>query len=455
MRVSKLYLKIFLAFLAVLIAAESAVFIFVLSGRPPSPFIRTVVGETVMADRLIRKELAEAPAGANAAARLGPVMRILDREHRRLWVSDANGATLAASFDGRPPVMDMALDPVELAEGEPVRMFKAEGRHFKAIYLESDIIAPGGAPLLLHVLIDRPHHNEETWFLKGLLLLTVLGALFILPVALRIIRPVRKLAEAADRLGHGDFSQRVPVTGRDEVADLANKFNNMAGRLQKLVLSGRELTAQLSHELRTPLARMRISLQMAMERGAEGGADRRYLDKIGDEIENMDRIIGSILDLSKLDMQEAPPRTDRVDVSARLAELLETYGPMVERHGFALTAELGATPALRCNAHALDVLLNNILANAMKYTDEGGAIEVRALAGTEGLVVEVANAHPPLSDKDLADMFTPFHRLYRGKEAGTGLGLTTARRMAEMHGGTIESSWADGRVRIRVELPLG
>jgi len=455
MRVSKLYLKIFLAFLAVLIAAESSVFIFVLSGRPPSPFIRTVVGETIMADRLIRKELAETETGDAMANRLGPVMRILDKEHRRIWVTDANGTVLAASFGGLPPILDMALSPVELTEGEPVRMYKAEGRRFKGIYLESDIETPRGEPILLHVLIDRPHHNEETWFLKGLLLLTVLGALFILPVALRIIRPIRKLAEATDRLGHGDFSQRVPVTGRDEVADLANKFNNMAGRLQKLVLSGRELTAQLSHELRTPLARMRISLQMVMERGGGEGADRRYLDKISDEIDNMDRIIGSILDLSKLDMQEAPPRTDRVDVSARLGELLESYGPMVERQNFLLETDLGPTPALRCNAHALDVLLNNVLANAMKYTEEGGAIEVRAKSEAGHIAVEVANAHPPMSDKDLKDMFIPFHRLYRGNKAGTGLGLTTARRMAEMHGGTIDSSWSDGRTRIRIELPLG
>ncbi|WP_419786974.1 sensor histidine kinase [Pseudodesulfovibrio sp.] len=454
MRFSKLYFKILLSFLAVLIAAEIVVYAIIVWGSPPTPFIQYMVSEMIMTNRLLSKELAEIPPNGNVIDRLSPVVRILDREHRRVWLTNEDGKVLASSFIGLPPDMNMRMTQVATTDTAKVRMFEADSRRLKGIYMESDILAPNGKRLTTHEFIERPHHNEEEWFLKGLLLLTVLGALFILPVAMRIIRPVRKLAEATDRLGHGDFSQRMPVSGSDEVADLANKFNNMAGRLQKLVLSGRELTAHLSHELRTPLARMRISLQIAMERtGSDGGHDR-HLEKIGDEIENMDRIIGAILDLSKLDMREAPPRTDRVDVSTRLRGLADSYGPMVESKGLRLDTELSPTPPLRCNGHGLDVLLNNILANAVKYTEEGGVIGVRAMTLDSHVVVEVSNTHPQLSDKDLTGMFTPFHRLYRNNEAGTGLGLTTARRVAEIHGGTIEANWADGRVCIRIELPL-
>jgi len=452
MRISKLYLKIFLAFVAVLIAAEASVYFYIVTGSPPSPFVRTVVDETAMAGRLIKKELTRTDGTPATTARLvQPLLDIMVKEHRRIWVTDQTGAILAATFRGAPPVLDMDLTPVELPREQPVRMYKIEARRFKAVYLISPVALDGRPPLTVHVLIDRPHHNEELWFLKGLLLLAVLGALFILPVARGLLRPIRKLAEAADRLGRGDFSQRVPVTGRDEVADLANKFNNMAMRLEKLVMSGKELTAQLSHELRTPLARMRISLQMAIEQ--PGVPCGRFLDKIGGEIDNMDRIIGSILDLSKLDMQESPPRTDRVSPSARLAELLDSYGPMIERRGLEVRTDLAPLPVQACNAHALDVLLNNVLGNAVKYTAEGGTIRVAARPDGDGALIEVANAHPPLSEKDLSDMFTPFHRLYRGSEAGTGLGLATARRMAELHGGTIHAEYASGEVRIIIFLP--
>ena len=241
---------------------------------------------------------------------------------------------------------------------------------------------------------------------------------------------MRKLSEAADRLGHGDFSQRVPVTGHDEVSILADKFNKMANGLERMVLSGKELTAHLSHELRTPLTRMQISLQMAIEKSEEGTCDdsARYLSKIRCEIEKMDTIIGQILALSKLDPQEPQPRTDSVDMVERIQALLKPYGPMIEQRHFKIDKNLTRTPALLCNSNGLNLLLDNILSNAMKYTDEYGAIAVTTYMMDKAIHIEVCNTHPLLTEKDLNDIFIPFQRLYRSSETGTGLGLASAKK---------------------------
>ncbi|GAB7023587.1 sensor histidine kinase [Salidesulfovibrio brasiliensis] len=456
MRFGKLYFKIILAFIAVLVAAEVVVYTLVHSGKIHPPFFRNTVEQAAMIDLLIEREMTGQPATeAVLRERVDPLLHLLVKGFDgHLWITDANGRVVSASMDGPPPPLDGELGEVSMDKPDNIRFYTLHREKTRSVYLTSAIVL-GGRNFTVHLLYGEHPRRAERWFFHGLLLLTFFGALFIFPVSRMITKPIRRLTDASERLGRGDFSRRVPERGRDEVAELARKFNRMADRLERMVMSGKELTAHLSHELRSPLARLRISLQMVMEREEETtGQSAKLLEGMQEEIEHMDWLIGRILDLSKLDMQGPPSLEDRVDVPAQLSALLKKYEPMVESRGVRLSTDLSETPELRGHAHAVEVLFDNILANAFKYTVEGGEIRVAASAGPDWIAVKICNTHPPLSDKDLSAMFMPFHRLDPGEAEGTGIGLAAASRIVELHHGTIAASNEDGMVCIRVSLPL-
>lgn len=464
MRITRLYLKIFLAFVAVLLAAEAVVFGFILSMKMHSPFFRDAVERAMVVNLLVERELTDvAPSPEALRARAEPLIGVLAQGFGgAIWLTDGLGRTVAASFDGPPPDIEGDLTPVNVQAPEGVRFFLAENREFRSVYLDSAFTLDNGTSLTAHILYAKRPPREEEWFLKGLILLTCLSAVFIIPVSRRITRPILKLTETAERLGQGDFSCRVEEKGHDEVAVLARKFNRMAGSLEKMVSSGKELTAHLSHELRSPLARMRISLQMLLERNELGRTDGNatLLTGMRDEIEHMDDLIGKMLALSKLDMREPPPRTDSVDLAGLLSELIDNYGPMIASRNLRLDADLAAVPPLACQGLYVLSLVDNVLGNAIKYADQGGTVTISLRREADRLVMRVANSHLPLTGEDLLAMFVPFHRLGRSEESGSGLGLATAQRIATLHEGTIEAAngtLPDGRscLIVTVILPLG
>lgn len=456
MKVSKLYIKMFLAFLVVLLAAELVVFKVFLSDTLPPPFIRHQMEKSGMTVELVKREMSGLQVSPQAALdRLQSLIVVLGEGIRGdIWLTDAGNTLMASSFAGGVPEMEYEWVPVEHEYGEDARLFTANVGNERATYMESDIRFETAPPMTLHILTDKHPRKEEEWFFNGLLLLTLISALFIIPVSLSVTKPVLQLAETAERLGKGDFSGRVSERGNDEVTVLARKFNAMANSLEQMVRSGKELTAHLSHELRTPLARMRVSLQMVMDRREAGGkADVELLRKMEGEIENMDALIGHILELSKMDMREPRPRQDRVDLAALIRVLLDRFEPMVEQRGLRVRTTLSKVPKILCNGNDINVLLDNVLGNAVKYTADGRSILV-ALRHKSGQVeLSVCNDHAPLSDEELQAMFTPFRRLGNGKADGTGLGLAMSRKIVEVHGGTIKARYESGRACVLVTLP--
>jgi len=456
MSISRLYLKLFLAFVAVLIAADAIVFSIVLSNEMPPPMIRNLVEKAELGAMLIQREMEGKETSPQAIKRtLTPLLKLLGKGfNAHIWLTDDAKNLIVSNFEGTPPEVDGELSPVTL-EGTSVKLFAIHTNSYRRIYIEMPMVLRNQPPLTTHVLMGKRQRKEEVWFFKGLLLLTALSALFIIPVSRRITRPILQLSEAADRLGKGDFSQRVPEKGKDEVAVLARKFNRMANHLEEMVKSGKELTAHVSHELRSPLARMRISLQLIMERDTTSAKDTldRQVAKIENEIENMDAIIGHLLAFSKLDLREPPPRTDSIDVAQCFQHKIDQFDTMIEQKALTVTTSLEGIPGYVCNAHAISVVLENLLGNAIKYTAPNGTMSARVALHDGNIEINLSNSHAPLSKKDLVDMFTPFQRLDKGREAGTGLGLAATKKIVEKHGGTIQATYESGCVCMNITLP--
>jgi signal transduction histidine kinase len=277
------------------------------------------------------------------------------------------------------------------------------------------------------------------------------------PLARGITAPIERLTGAVRRLGEGDLSARAGLCGRGEVGDLGRAFDEMAGRLERLVRAERELLANVSHELRTPLARIRVALELAAE-GDQARA-RRYLEEIGTDLAELERMVADVLSAARLDLAagDLPLRREPVDLAALLAEAGARFRERRPSRTLGLDAaplpgRLDADPALLRRA------IDNLLDNAAKYSDEAAPVDLTARLDGSAVVIEVRDRGIGIDAGDLPRLFTPFFRTDRSRARGTGgvgLGLALVKRIVEAHGGAVavESAPEQGTT-IRVRLPM-
>jgi signal transduction histidine kinase len=284
-------------------------------------------------------------------------------------------------------------------------------------------------------------------------------ALVSIPLTRRISRPVEEITQAARALGAGDLAARAKVVAHGEMGELAQAFNEMAGRIQALLRNERELLANVSHELRTPLARIRMALELAAEGDLERA--RRYLGEIGTDLGELEQLLEDVLAAARLELAPVagegfPLHRAPVEAQSLLDEAAARFRAAQPQRELVLEVE-GALPALSADRALLRRVLGNLIDNARKYSDEGQPITIRASASGAMLELEVRDRGIGVEPADLPRLFTPFFRTDRSRARGTGgvgLGLTLARRIVEAHGGTIafESQVGIGST-VRIRLP--
>ncbi|WP_426661116.1 HAMP domain-containing sensor histidine kinase [Rhodanobacter aciditrophus] len=305
----------------------------------------------------------------------------------------------------------------------------------------------------------RPQTREK--ILLGVQL--ALSLLFIGLVGWRVARsvakPVQALREATRRMAAGELSARVDRPGgatRDELVQLAGDFNAMAERIEALVAHDRGVLQDLSHELRSPLARLHLILDLA-QRSASAAEAEPYFRQAEREIVRLDRMTGDMLALSRMEGGLPGMERERLD----LAELardglrqasLEADARHIRLQWLAAGApvEVVGTPVL------LERALGNLISNAIKYSPEGGSVEVAVHAAGGQAECVVRDHGPGVPDAELPSLFRPFFRGSNASRAeGHGLGLAIAQRVAKAHGGEILARNAGGGgLEVRLRLPL-
>jgi signal transduction histidine kinase len=298
-------------------------------------------------------------------------------------------------------------------------------------------------------------------------LILVVVALVTIPTARRISRPLERLTSAARRLGGGDLSTRVPVAGparapwqhrrrHDELAELTRAFNEMADRMERLVRGQRELLANVSHELRSPLTRIRMALELLPP---EAASEAR-LRGVEADLADLERLIDDVLTAARLDEAGLPARLDALDARGVLADVAERarHDPLVD--GRTIRVVDGPPIPLTADGALLRRAVWNLVENAAKY----GAPPITLAAERVGdrVTLSIADEGPGIPAAEREQVFTPFYRGDRARTPdgahGVGLGLTLARRIAEVHGGSIAveaASTAGGHERgCRVVITL-
>jgi len=454
------YTKIFLSFLVVLFITEILVFfLFILIPARHfavrfEEFFRSKVQSVkgIAEDKI----LSSPDAGLSENTRLKEFIADFGTvSGAQVWLTGPDGRPALKSFSGEPPDLSGVS-----GKDRPQR------NRFFSFFALKDYDVHTVIPLTpagkfagdVHVLFRRPASSPPTGrFALGLGMIGTVVALAAIPVSRLITRRIRQLRVSAALIAEGDLSHRVVVRGKDEISDLSRTFNDMADKVEGMIKGGKELTANISHELRAPLTRIRIAEEMLHEKAAQGITNAEdlatHLDGIREDIDELDGLIGRILDLSKLDMGQSPLRPEPLDPSDLIGELMERFHPVIERKGLRVAADLPRGGSCLADKETLRLALKNVLDNATKFCPDGGDISVHVEWRPDATGVRIMNTFEELSREDLSRIFDPFYRSQRSAAAGSGLGLTIAGKAVERLGGTIEAANRERGLEITITLP--
>lgn len=271
-------------------------------------------------------------------------------------------------------------------------------------------------------------------------------------------KPIRSLHSAIKEAGRGNLDVRIADRmgpGNDELKDLGVEFDRMISRLRTLIVAQRQLLKDVSHEMRSPMARIQAAIGLAQQEPNQGPA---VMDRIERESVRMDKLIGELLALSRLQAGVDKPLNEEIELRDLLSAIIDDARFEASAKGRIIKVGAEVDGVVRGNVELLRRAIENVVRNAIKYSNRGGTIEVGAALGSSGdtAIISVRDSGTGVPEPDLANIFDPFFRssMHAHKE-GSGLGLAIAKRVIESHAGSIvASNVPGGGLNVNIELPL-
>jgi signal transduction histidine kinase len=282
-----------------------------------------------------------------------------------------------------------------------------------------------------------------------------------------LLQPIIGMTKAAEAIAGGDFSRELAVESDDEIGILADTFNNMAYRLKETLEEikksealRKEFVANVSHELRTPLTSIRSYAETLTEyQDIPKETEIDFLHVILNESVRMTNIVQDLLELSRFDAGSSKLKTGRFSLAQSVRDVYDTIALEAKKHNHTITLETTENlPEINGDRGRIEQVLLNILANAVKYTPDGGTINV--ISGKTGnkVWVRIRDNGIGIPEEDLPRIFDRFYRVDKARSresGGTGLGLSIAREIILRHGGDIlPESTPGGGTTMTVILPV-
>ncbi|MGI5862461.1 MAG: ATP-binding protein [Myxococcales bacterium] len=378
---------------------------------------------------------------------------------RRLYVVDRGQKMLAGTGEMPPigePLPELERDRVEIeralagvAVSSSVTFKGLDGRTYKSGYApvldsEGKVVAVVGADAsaeffeVMRELGASMVGMAVAFGLLGLGIFYVVGYHWLL-------RPIRRLCGAAERIGGGDLESKVSCSGDDELGALAEGMDRMRGKLQSRERELQMMLAGVAHEVRNPLGGIELFAGLLAEEleGDEGKLS--HVRKVQRELGHLKRVVEDFLGFAR------DPRLTKESMDAR--ELLDELSDLVrgdaDAKGVSVVVE-SESVRLEGDRATLRRALLNLAQNAIQAAPQGGHVWLRARTAGESVVISVADDGPGVPEVERAKIFTPF---FTTKEKGLGLGLAFVRRIAEAHGGTAALRPGEGGAVFELELP--
>ncbi|CAM5711052.1 HAMP domain-containing sensor histidine kinase [Streptomyces aurantiogriseus] len=303
-----------------------------------------------------------------------------------------------------------------------------------------------GAVRIVYSTSGLTHRLWTIWGFRAGLAVAVLGVAAVIgaAVARRLTAPLRQLNDMASKLSDGDLTARAPVTGPQETQTLARTLNQAGERLDTLIASQRIFVADASHQLRTPLTALRLSLDNIAD-GVDDEFVREDVEQATAEVVRMSRLVNGLLVLARAEAKVTA--AEPLSLHDIVAERLSVWRPAADERGVTITLRGSADdrPLVLTSPGHLDQVLDNVLSNALEVSPDGGTITVRFEARGTGVVLEVLDEGPGMSD---AEKSRAFDRFWRGQgltgRSGSGLGLAVVKQLVTDDGGTVTLADAPG-----------
>ncbi len=432
-RIHSLFLKIFLWFWAtVIVTALSLVVAFViLSGNGVSQSHATMT-ETARQSGAMAIEEVELHGAPAASAYLA---RLEDQTHVQACLFDASrnliaGSNCAGLSEIVSRLTDAHTSETTWRHGSTRIAVRLQGSN-NAVYVYATSVPTG--PPLSRVAIVRQ------WCIA----LLVSG--FICYLLTRYLTtPILRLREASQHLAAGELSTRAAAQmerRQDELGSLVRDFNTMADRIEKLISRQRQLISDVSHELRSPLARLNVALDIGRQRKGDDPA----FDQMEQDLESMNDMIGRLLSIARLDATTTPVAMTKVDLSELVSKIVR--GAQFElQESNAVHLNMSGQYFVQANAELLHSAIENVMRNAVRYTEGDSPIEVslrsQEFAPSNFVRLAIRDHGSGVPESELLNIFQPFYRVAEDRDrlsGGTGLGLAIAERVVRIHGGTIHA----------------
>lgn len=283
------------------------------------------------------------------------------------------------------------------------------------------------------------------------------AALLSIPLAQRLVRRITTLAAATHLLSAGEYATRVRATAGDELGQLARDFNSLAQTLEKNQQLRRQWVADISHELRTPLAVLRGEIE-ALQDGVRSPTPQS-LSMLHEEVMHLNRLVEDLYQLSLADINALSYRLEPIDLGETLRQAIEPFAGEYAKHGIELRCDIpaAATLLVQGDKRRLHQLFGNLLENSLRYTDDGGAIQIRLSTTSDAIAVHFEDTAPGVPPDKLDYLFDRLYRVEASRSrstGGAGLGLTLCKTIVEAHAGVITARPSTlGGLWIEVNLP--
>jgi len=398
----------------------------------------------------------EAPIGATQLSfvRIDRLVQIVDSDGQVL----ARSANLGSTRLPTPQALlvrllagETVFETLSTFGDEPVRM------------VSMPINGPG-TPMIVQVagsLDDVRKVLNSASLLFIIMTLGLLAAIGTVGASLtrKIFQAIDNVVRQAHRIGEVNLSERLPHPGtHDEIGKLVDTLNEMLDRIERSFEVQRRFTADASHELRSPLSRLRTELEITLRRPRDMVEYQETLQSCLDEVERLTLIVEELLALARLDAGLERSSAETVPLNLIIEEVVDRMQPLAGKRGIKLIVEPLTPMIAKIARGSMDLILTNLLDNAVKFSPPGGSVTIRLDAEGSEVALSVSDTGPGIKFDEQPQLF---ERFYRGSVArtsdvaGVGLGLALSQAVVRSHGGRIDvSNLASGGAMFTVRLPF-
>ena len=392
-------------------------------------------------------------------SRLSPLLTMIsDAVDATVMITDAQGRVLLAAGNAEAAgyVDTVSLEQfVDDVDDEYYAIGTLGGLYDRRHYNAAVPVTTPGNVVLGYVFASAPADALAQTVKSNLsiYLYSVLGALALCLMIVwmmteRFVRPLREMAAASRSFARGDFSARVRVKGKDEVAELGEAMNQMALSLSSVETMRRSFIANVSHELKTPMTTIAGFIDGILDGTIPQDKQEYYMKIVSDEVRRLSRLVRAMLDLSRIDSGELKLNTSTIDLTEVACKVLVSSEQRIEQKHLSITG-LEDCPHLevRGDYDLINQVLYNLIDNAIKFTDDGGNIHIRLYRANGRVYTAIRNTGDGIPPEEMPQIFERFYKSDRSRgldKSGVGLGLYIVHTVVRLHGGEITVSSIPG-----------